>query len=210
MIYHNESPMSCEGMIREQIDENIETVAKLLARAIDDGDIPPEDPHALAAMLVGSVHELLHMFAERGDKDAFDEIPAIIDRIIIKTARDETGKGFGNGGTLMRGFLTGRRISLRRASLRLLFMLFVAGALPAPGGRRDAAAEPRAGDRARAQERRDAPPGGAGRRRRRGAGHAGEVERVPAVLARGAVRAQYPETVLLPAGGVFRRRGAAR
>ncbi len=84
MIYHNESPMSCEGMIREHIDESIETVAKLLARAIDDGDIPREDPRALAAILVGSVHELMHAFAERGSKDALDDIPAIVDRIIIK------------------------------------------------------------------------------------------------------------------------------
>ncbi|MFA4947022.1 MAG: TetR family transcriptional regulator [Candidatus Krumholzibacteriia bacterium] len=84
MIYHNESPMSCEGMIREHIDESIEIVAKLLAQAIDDGDISREDPYALAAILAGSVHELMHAFAERGGKDALDGIPAIIDRIIIK------------------------------------------------------------------------------------------------------------------------------
>jgi AcrR family transcriptional regulator len=92
MIYHNESPMRCEGMIREHIDENIEAVAKLLARAIDDGDIPREDPRALAAILVGSVHELMHAFAEGEGKDALDGIPAIIDRIIIKpleTRREE-------------------------------------------------------------------------------------------------------------------------
>ncbi len=84
MIYHNESPMSCEGMIREHIDESIETVAKLLARATDDGDIPREDPQALAAVIVGSAHELMHVFAERGGKGALDDIPAIVDRIIIK------------------------------------------------------------------------------------------------------------------------------
>jgi AcrR family transcriptional regulator len=91
MIYHNESPMGFEGMIREHIDASIETVAKLLAQAIDDGDIPPEDPHALAAILVGSVRELMHAFAERGGKDALDGIPAIVDRIVIKpleTRRD--------------------------------------------------------------------------------------------------------------------------
>jgi len=95
VIYHNESPMSCEGMIREHIDENIEDAAKLLAQAIDDGDIPPEDPYALAAMLIGSAHELLHAFAERGGRDALDGIPAIIDRIIIKPleARREKDSG---------------------------------------------------------------------------------------------------------------------
>ena len=95
MIYHNESPMSCEGMIREHIDESIETIAKLLAQAIRDGDIPPEDPYALAAIIVGSVHELMHAFAERGGKDALDGIPAIVGRIIINPleARREKDSG---------------------------------------------------------------------------------------------------------------------
>lgn len=98
MIFHNESPMRCEGMIREHIDESIETAAKLLAQAIDDGDIPPEDPQALAAVLVGSVHELMHSFAERGGKDALDRIPAIIDRIIIKPLETRREKDSGMEG----------------------------------------------------------------------------------------------------------------
>jgi AcrR family transcriptional regulator len=84
MIYHNENPMSCKGMIREEIEKNLETVARLLVRAIDDGEIAPEEPRALAAMLIGSVHELLHMYAEGGNKEAFEEVPAIIDRIILR------------------------------------------------------------------------------------------------------------------------------
>jgi AcrR family transcriptional regulator len=98
MIFHNESPMSCEGMIREHIDESIETIAELLSQAIDDGDIPPEDPHAVAAMLVGSVHELMHILAERGGKDALDGIPAIIDRIIIKPLETRREKDSGMEG----------------------------------------------------------------------------------------------------------------
>ena len=98
MIYHNESPMSCEGMIREHIDANIEAVAKLLARAIDDGDIPPEDPYALAAILVGSAHELMHAFSERGGRDELDRIPAIIDRIIIKPLETRREKDSGMEG----------------------------------------------------------------------------------------------------------------
>ncbi len=98
MIYHNESQTSCEGMIREHIDENIETIAELLAQAIDNGDIPPEDPRALAAILVGSVHELMHTFAERGGKDALDRIPAIIDRIIIKPLETRREKDSGMEG----------------------------------------------------------------------------------------------------------------
>jgi AcrR family transcriptional regulator len=98
MIYHNESQTSCEGMIREHIDENIETIAELLAQAIDNGDIPPEDPRALAAILVGSAHELMHTFAERGGKDALDGIPAIIDRIIIKPLETRRDKDSGMEG----------------------------------------------------------------------------------------------------------------
>ncbi len=83
-ILHNESPMSCEGMIREHLEEHVRAASKLLAQAMEDGDIPPEDPEDLGAMIVGSVHELLHSLAERGDEDALDRIPALIDRIIIK------------------------------------------------------------------------------------------------------------------------------
>jgi AcrR family transcriptional regulator len=98
IIYHNESPMSWEGMIREHIDANIETVAKLLAQAIDDGDIPPEDPYALAAVLVGSVHELMHAFSERAGTDALEGIPAIVDRIIIKPLETRRDKDSGMEG----------------------------------------------------------------------------------------------------------------
>jgi AcrR family transcriptional regulator len=84
MIYHNENPLSCEGVIREEIDRNTDTVAKLFARAVDSGDIPKEDPHILAAVFIGSVHGLLHMFAERGNREAFDEVPGIIERMIIR------------------------------------------------------------------------------------------------------------------------------
>lgn len=98
MIYHNESPMSCEGMIREHIDGSIETVANLLAQAIADGDIPPEDPRSLAAIIVGSAHELLRAFAEHGGKDALDGIPAIIDRIIIEPLETRREKDSGMEG----------------------------------------------------------------------------------------------------------------
>jgi len=95
MIYHNENPMSCEGMIREAITRTTENAAKLLAQAIDNGDIPPEDPYALAAVFVGAAHELLDMFAEQGNKEAFDMIPDIIDRIVLKPLemKQETDAG---------------------------------------------------------------------------------------------------------------------
>jgi AcrR family transcriptional regulator len=84
MIYHNENPLSCKGMMRGEIERNADTAANLLARAVDSGDIPPEDPHILAAVLIGSVHGLLHMFAERGNREAFDQVPGIIERMIMR------------------------------------------------------------------------------------------------------------------------------
>jgi len=84
MIYHNENPLSCKGMVRGEIERNADTAAKLLARAVDSGDIPPEDPRVLAAVFIGSVHGLLHMFAERGNREAFDEVPGIIERMIMR------------------------------------------------------------------------------------------------------------------------------
>lgn len=97
-ILHNESPLSCEGMIREHLEEHVRAASKLLARAMEDGDIPPEDPEELGAMVVGSVHELMHSLAERGDKDALDRIPAIIDRIIIKPLETRREKDSGMEG----------------------------------------------------------------------------------------------------------------
>ena len=98
MIYHNENPLSCEGMIREEIERNMETAARLLARAIEDGEIPPEDPRVLAAMIIGSVHELLHMYAQGGNKEAFEEVPAIIDRIIIQPLETRQARDSGMEG----------------------------------------------------------------------------------------------------------------
>jgi AcrR family transcriptional regulator len=84
MIYHNENPTSCEGVLEEQIERYAEDAANLLAQAIDEGEIVSEDPRVLASVIIGSAHGLLHMYAESGNKEAFEEVPAIIDRIILK------------------------------------------------------------------------------------------------------------------------------
>jgi AcrR family transcriptional regulator len=98
MIYHNENPMSCDGRARRAIDESVEDVAKLLAQAMDDGDIPPEDPHTLAAAYIGALHEILHLFAERRARESFDEIPRIIDRLIIEPLEMKREKDTGMEG----------------------------------------------------------------------------------------------------------------
>jgi AcrR family transcriptional regulator len=83
MIYHNENPLILEGIIREEIERNMETMSKLILAAMDRGDIPRDDPSVLAAVFIGSVQELMHMFAERGRRDAFDDVPGIIDHLIL-------------------------------------------------------------------------------------------------------------------------------
>jgi TetR/AcrR family transcriptional regulator len=98
LIYHNENPLSCEGIIRKEIEKSNDVAAKLLARAVENGDIPPEDPHILAAMLISSAHGLLHLFAERGNKEAFDEIPGIIERMIMRPLEIRREKDLGMEG----------------------------------------------------------------------------------------------------------------
>lgn len=98
IIYHNENPMSCSGKARSAIEENVEDVAKLLAQAMDDGDIPPEDPYTLAAVYIGALHEIMHLFAERRARESFDEIPRIIDRLIIEPLEMKREKDTGMEG----------------------------------------------------------------------------------------------------------------
>jgi AcrR family transcriptional regulator len=83
IIYHNENPLSLEGMVREEIRKNREIVAGLFAEAIERGDIPKEDPYVLAAMLIGAAHRLLDLLAEREGEDAFESVPGILDRLIL-------------------------------------------------------------------------------------------------------------------------------
>jgi len=83
MIYHNESPLMFEGILRREIERNREIAADLFARAMERGDIGREDPFVLSAIFIGSIHELLHAFAELGDIAAFDGVPGIIDRVLI-------------------------------------------------------------------------------------------------------------------------------
>ena len=84
VIYHNENPLNLGGRIRQEIKRNREFVSMLLSEAMDCGDIRKEDPDALASILIGAFHRLLDMYSDFEDKDAFDSIPGIIDRIILR------------------------------------------------------------------------------------------------------------------------------
>jgi TetR/AcrR family transcriptional regulator len=84
VIYHNENPLALEGMIKEEIRRNREIVAELFDEAMERGEIPREDPHVLAAVLIGAAHRLLDMFTEMDDRYAFDEVPGILGRMILE------------------------------------------------------------------------------------------------------------------------------
>lgn len=84
IIYHRENRFTLEGLIEDEIRTNREIIAGLFDAAMQRGEIPREDPHVLAAMLIGAVHRLLDMFMDGDDREAFDAVPGIIERVIIE------------------------------------------------------------------------------------------------------------------------------
>jgi TetR/AcrR family transcriptional regulator len=84
MIYHNESPRAFEGAIRHEIERHRETAAELFSLAIERGEMRRVDPNVLSAVFVGAVHELLHVLADLGDIRRFDDVPGIIESLIIE------------------------------------------------------------------------------------------------------------------------------
>lgn len=96
MIYHNESPMLLDGTVRREIEHSRRTAEALLAQAMERGDIRRMDPSVLSAALIGSVHDLLHMFADRRDVRRFDDVPGIIYGLLIEPLLERpahSGKG---------------------------------------------------------------------------------------------------------------------
>lgn len=83
-IYLHESPFKLKGMVKEAMRRNREIVAGLFARAVDRGDIPKDDPYILADVTIGAIHYLLHMMCDDEQDDAFDCVPDIVDRVILK------------------------------------------------------------------------------------------------------------------------------
>lgn len=84
VIYHNENQLALEGMIKTEILRNREMVAGLFAEAMERGEIPREDPRVLAAVLIGAAHRLLDMFMDGDDREAFDAVPGILERMILE------------------------------------------------------------------------------------------------------------------------------
>lgn len=84
MIYHNESPIAFEGFIRREIEHHRETAADLFEKAMKRGEMRKTNPDVLAAVFIGAVHELLYSLAVKDEFDRFDEVPDILENLILK------------------------------------------------------------------------------------------------------------------------------
>ena len=89
LIYLNENPLILGGILKDK-DRIRETIVGLFSEAIENGDIPETDPRMLSGIFIGAVHGLLHMVVESDEEGAFDTVPAVLDRIILKPL--ETGE----------------------------------------------------------------------------------------------------------------------
>jgi AcrR family transcriptional regulator len=65
-------------------------VEDLLTEAMKRGDMADDDPKALGALVVGSIHRLLHVYVSEENEEEIHSIPDIIDRIVLKPL--ETGR----------------------------------------------------------------------------------------------------------------------
>jgi AcrR family transcriptional regulator len=61
--------------------------AVLLREAIDNGDIPDEDPEMIAAMIHGAGHSLMALVIERGDVPC-SKVAEYVDRMILRPLED--------------------------------------------------------------------------------------------------------------------------
>ncbi len=59
-------------------------VEELLAEAMKRGELTEDDPKALAALIVGSIHRLLHVYVSEENEEEIQSIPDVIDRIVLK------------------------------------------------------------------------------------------------------------------------------
>ncbi len=101
LMYLNENPMKLRGMVKdkEKIGDIKEIIARLFAEAIERGDIPKEDPKMLAEIFIGAAHGLFHMLVEGGEENAFEAVPEILDRIILKPLEMRRGGASGMEGS---------------------------------------------------------------------------------------------------------------
>ncbi len=92
MIFLNENPLRLEGMIKDEMKRKREIVAGLFSEAVERGDIADENPYMLAAVVTGAAHRLIYTLTELGDEDGIDDVPGILDRIILKPLELRRGR----------------------------------------------------------------------------------------------------------------------
>jgi len=84
LIYVRMNPVRLEMEAAGWERDTRGVIAGLLAEAMRRGDMAEDDPRAIAALIIGSVHKLLHMYVSEEREEAIHSIPDVIDRIILK------------------------------------------------------------------------------------------------------------------------------
>ena len=84
LIYLRMNPIKFEVQASGWEHTTRSTVEDLLKEAMKRGELTDDDPKALAALIVGSIHRLLYMYASEENEEAIQSIPGIIDRIVLK------------------------------------------------------------------------------------------------------------------------------
>ncbi len=83
-IHSREYPTNLEGILADFHAETQGMIAGLLAQAIEQGELPTEDPELLAAVLFGAAGKLLHHLSRGESGKPFDLVPEYIDRLILE------------------------------------------------------------------------------------------------------------------------------
>ena len=84
LIYLKMSPLRLELETSGWERMTRDRTAALVTEAIKLGEIIEEDPTAVAALIIGSIHRLLFVYVNEGNEEAIRSIPDLIDRIVLK------------------------------------------------------------------------------------------------------------------------------
>ncbi|MBN1163223.1 MAG: TetR/AcrR family transcriptional regulator [Candidatus Krumholzibacteriota bacterium] len=90
-FYSSEDPPAMKS-IEAQVHRNYkEITARLLERAMVNGDIPREDPSLLAAMIEGAARYLFEAFPQ-ADEESLEKIFDLMDKIIFRPLEERGNK----------------------------------------------------------------------------------------------------------------------
>ncbi len=83
LIYLKMSPLRLELETSGWERMTREKTASLVTEAMKRGEMTKEDPQAVAALIIGSIHRLLFVYVNEGNEEAILSIPDLIDRIVL-------------------------------------------------------------------------------------------------------------------------------